>query len=218
MARCRKVRWWSRDGRIEKSGGSERTRPALRRAYRFFDDLRPPLRDPFFFGTFAPASRASERPIAIACLRLLTRLPDRPLFSVPRLRSCIARSTFSPAFFPYLAMHTLHPRRAAACVFYPEPPNPRTLRSVANAAPRLDVARHAADREARLIAEASGKFDEAMGVSEVADETERHADGARALAAAARHEIEKFREVHVPRVERQRGAHVFFGDALGRLA
>src|SRR5438132_7854023 len=82
--------------------------PCTRRAYRFFDDLRPPLRDPFFFGTFAPASRASERPIAIACLRLLTRLPDRPLFSVPRLRSCIARSTFSPAFFPYLAMHTLH--------------------------------------------------------------------------------------------------------------
>src|SRR5438132_1945809 len=135
--------------------------------YRFFDDLRPPLRGPFFFGTFAPASRASERPIAIACLRLLTRLPDRPLFSVPRLRSRIARSTFSPAFLPYLAMHTLHTRSAAACVFYAEPPNPRTfepsnprtLRSVANDAPRLDVARHAADREARLIAEASGKFD-----------------------------------------------------------
>src|SRR5438105_6465238 len=117
--------------------------PCTRRAYRFFDDLRPPLRDPFFFGTFAPASRASERPIAIACLRLLTRLPDRPLFSVPRLRSCIARSTFSPAFFPYLAMHTLHTRRAASCVFYAEPPtprtfepsNPRTLRHVAKDTP-----------------------------------------------------------------------------------
>src|SRR5262245_9112019 len=72
--------------------------------YRFFDDLRPPLRDPIRFGTFAPASRASERPMAMACLRLVTRLPERPLFSVPRLRSRIARSTFSPAFFPYLAM------------------------------------------------------------------------------------------------------------------
>jgi hypothetical protein len=72
--------------------------------YRFF----------VFLGTFAPELRASERPMAIACLRLVTRLPDRPLFSVPRLRSRIARSTFSPAFFPYLAMHTLH--YAAGCM------------------------------------------------------------------------------------------------------
>jgi len=34
--------------------------------------------------------RASERPIAIACLRLVTFLPDLPLFSVPSFRSCIA--------------------------------------------------------------------------------------------------------------------------------
>jgi hypothetical protein len=51
-------------------------------------------------GTLPPARRASESPIAIACLRLVTRLPDLPLLSVPRLRSCIARSTFSCAFFP----------------------------------------------------------------------------------------------------------------------
>jgi hypothetical protein len=50
--------------------------------------------DDFFAGTFAPAFRASDRPIAIACLRLVTFLPDRPLFSVPVLRSCIARLTF----------------------------------------------------------------------------------------------------------------------------
>src|SRR5258705_6058085 len=92
-------------GDVQVPNGATVVTPSI---YRFFDDLRPLLREPFFFGTFAPASRASERPIAIACLRLVTRLPDRPLFSVPRLRSCIARSTFLPAFFPYLAMHTLH--------------------------------------------------------------------------------------------------------------
>ena len=42
--------------------------------------------------------------MAMACLRLFTFLPDRPLFSVPFLRSCIARSTFSDAFLAYLAI------------------------------------------------------------------------------------------------------------------
>jgi hypothetical protein len=51
-----------------------------------------------FFGTFAPAALASERPIAIACLRLLTFLPDRPLFKVPALRFFIARPTLADAF------------------------------------------------------------------------------------------------------------------------
>jgi hypothetical protein len=55
-----------------------------------------------FFGTFAPAALASERPIAIACLRLLTFLPDRPLLNVPVLRFFIARSTLEDAFFEYL--------------------------------------------------------------------------------------------------------------------
>src|SRR5207244_10576103 len=55
-------------------------------------------------GTFAPARRASDRPMAMACLRLFTRLPERPLFSVPRLRSCIARLTLERAFLPYLAI------------------------------------------------------------------------------------------------------------------
>jgi hypothetical protein len=55
-----------------------------------------------FFGTLAPAALASERPIAIACLRLLTFRPERPLFNVPDLRFFIARSTVVEAFFEYL--------------------------------------------------------------------------------------------------------------------
>ena len=64
--------------------------------------LRVDLR--FFFGTFAPARRASDRPMAIACFLLLTFFPDRPLRSVPAARSCMARSTFRLAAFPYFAM------------------------------------------------------------------------------------------------------------------
>lgn len=55
----------------------------------------------FFFGTFAPSFRASERPIAIACFRLVTFLPLRPLFSVPLSFSRIARATFFCAFGLY---------------------------------------------------------------------------------------------------------------------
>jgi hypothetical protein len=58
-----------------------------------------------FFGTFAPLRRASESPIAIACFRLLTLRPERPLFSVPALRFFIARSTLADAFFEYRAMN-----------------------------------------------------------------------------------------------------------------
>jgi hypothetical protein len=49
-----------------------------------------------------PSRRASERPMAMACLRLLTRLPERPERSSPRFISCIAPSTFSFALSPYL--------------------------------------------------------------------------------------------------------------------
>ena len=59
----------------------------------FFDD---DLRD----GTFPPSARASDSPMAMACLRLFTVLPEPPLFNSPRFISCIARSTFSPDFFP----------------------------------------------------------------------------------------------------------------------
>jgi hypothetical protein len=62
-------------------------------AGRLFADL---------FGTFCPAARASERPIAIACFRLFTFCPERPLLNVPALRFFIARSTEADAFFEYL--------------------------------------------------------------------------------------------------------------------
>src|SRR6266478_9757669 len=54
-----------------------------------------------FFGTFLPSALASERAIAIACLRLVTFLPDRPLFRVPALRFFMARPTLADAFFEY---------------------------------------------------------------------------------------------------------------------
>jgi len=56
----------------------------------------------FFAGTFLPDRRASDRPIAIACLRLFTFLPLRPILRRPRLNSCISRSTFLPALGLYL--------------------------------------------------------------------------------------------------------------------
>src|SRR5213078_1429298 len=69
--------------------------------YFFLDEVR--RRRDLRAGTFPPARRASERPIAIACLRLFTLRPERPLRNLPCLRSCIARLTFSCAFLPYLA-------------------------------------------------------------------------------------------------------------------
>src|SRR5438132_2449017 len=69
------------------------------RGQRFF-------RPAFFRGTLAPASRASLRPIAIACFRLVTFLPERPDLSVPCFRSCIARLTLLCAFLPYFAIVT----------------------------------------------------------------------------------------------------------------
>jgi hypothetical protein len=72
-----------------------------------------------FGGTLPPSRRASDSPMAIACLRLVTFLPERPLRSVPCLRSCIARSTLLAAFLPYLAIwitsvvrRTIGPARA----------------------------------------------------------------------------------------------------------
>jgi hypothetical protein len=75
--------------------------------YFFFEDDFLPFFDDFFdpfLGTLAPSRRASDKPIAIACLRLVTFLPERPLLSVPRLRSRIARSTFFEAFLLYLGI------------------------------------------------------------------------------------------------------------------
>ena len=54
-------------------------------------------------GTFAPFFRASESPMAIACLRLFTvpPFPPRPLFSVPFFRRRIALPTLLLAARPY---------------------------------------------------------------------------------------------------------------------
>src|SRR5688572_18114138 len=69
---------------------------------RFFAALR--LRVPVLrFGTLPPFSRASLRPIAIACLRLLTFAPEL-LFSVPFFRRCIADFTLLAAALPYFAI------------------------------------------------------------------------------------------------------------------
>jgi hypothetical protein len=55
----------------------------------------------FFFGTFLPALRACDRPIAIACFLLFTFLP-LPLFKVPFFRSCIVFLTLRDAALEYL--------------------------------------------------------------------------------------------------------------------
>lgn len=49
-----------------------------------------------------PLRRASESPIAIACLRLVTLRPDLPERSLPRFISCISSRTFSLADGLYL--------------------------------------------------------------------------------------------------------------------
>jgi hypothetical protein len=74
----------------------------VRFAHAFFERRLARFRLERFRGTFAPERRACDSPIAIACFLLLTFLPERPLFSVPRLRSCIARLTLLWAFRPYL--------------------------------------------------------------------------------------------------------------------
>lgn len=62
---------------------------------------RPRMCQGYLFGlggTFSPSLRASERPMAIACFRLVTFFPLRPLFNFPRCISCISVLTCLPAF------------------------------------------------------------------------------------------------------------------------
>jgi len=76
-------------------GGNERSRGGQTKSsvsYRLAD---------FVFGTFLLARRASDSPIAMACLRLLTFAPERPLRSSPRFISCIAFLTFLPLALLY---------------------------------------------------------------------------------------------------------------------
>jgi hypothetical protein len=60
----------------------------------------------FLGGTLAPFLRASERPMAIACFRLLTvpPLPPFPDFKVPRFLRRSALPTDLAAAFPYLGI------------------------------------------------------------------------------------------------------------------
>jgi hypothetical protein len=58
------------------------------------------LRAVFFAGTLAPSRRASDRPMAMACLRLVTFCPELER-SVPRFFSPITSSTFADAFRLY---------------------------------------------------------------------------------------------------------------------
>jgi hypothetical protein len=55
----------------------------------------------FFGGTFLSSRRAFESPMAIACFRLFTVLPLRPLFSLPCFISRISVSTLLPAESEY---------------------------------------------------------------------------------------------------------------------
>jgi hypothetical protein len=77
----------------------------------------------FFFqpprlrGTLAPFFRASDKPMAIACLRLFTVLP-LPDLSVPFLRRRIALSTRFDAALPYFRL----PEDFRAAIS--EPPTP----------------------------------------------------------------------------------------------
>src|SRR5688572_33253883 len=73
--------------------------------YLFLAVLRDVFRDDVLAGTFAPFSRASLSPIAIACFRLVTFRPEL-LFNVPFFFRRIADSTRLLAPLPYLAMST----------------------------------------------------------------------------------------------------------------
>ena len=80
----------------------ERFRDARLPDERFF--AAPFLEELGLRGTLAPFSRASDNPIAIACLRLFTvpPLPPLPLLSVPFFLRRIALATVLFAAFPYL--------------------------------------------------------------------------------------------------------------------
>lgn len=61
----------------------------------------------FLLGTFAPAARASDSPMAMACLRLLTFFLERPDRSVPAFFSCITFFTALAADGPYFLLDFL---------------------------------------------------------------------------------------------------------------
>lgn len=58
-------------------------------------------------GTFAPDARASDRAMAIACLRLFTFFFERPALSVPCFFSCMTFFTVLLALAPYFLLLAL---------------------------------------------------------------------------------------------------------------
>jgi hypothetical protein len=62
-------------------------------------------------GTFLPSRRASESPMAMACLGFFTVFPLRPLLSFPRLKACISRSTSFEAPGEYFRAMLLSPQQ-----------------------------------------------------------------------------------------------------------
>lgn len=62
----------------------------------------------FRFGTLSPSFLASDMPIAIACLRLVTFFPEVPLFSFPSANSCITLLIFFSAFASYFVIYVLY--------------------------------------------------------------------------------------------------------------
>jgi hypothetical protein len=75
----------------------------IQRPKYFYGDRGRIAGDELRFGTFLPFLRASDKPIAMACFRLLT-LPPRPPFPrlrVPRLRRRMALLTSFDALREY---------------------------------------------------------------------------------------------------------------------
>src|SRR5437867_10633041 len=66
--------------------------------------LLPPEERSLGWGTLAPSFLASDKPMAIACLGLVTFLPLLPLRSSPLFISCIFSSTSFCDYFDYLAI------------------------------------------------------------------------------------------------------------------
>jgi hypothetical protein len=103
----------ARAGRLEEGYFLRREDPRLR-----LDRRR---------GTLPPSRRASDNPIAMACFRLFTVLPDPPDLSWPRFISCMARSTFFWAFWPYFLSAISNPFLVSM-----EPPGPITMARMQN--------------------------------------------------------------------------------------
>ncbi len=96
--------------RVLLSGSEHQTQRRVRVDFRVDERrlllfrLEALLDEVFLRGTRAPDRRAFDRPMAIACLRLVTFLRDFPLFNVPRLRSRMVLPTFLVALLLYFGM------------------------------------------------------------------------------------------------------------------